>query len=1291
MFQPTPEQRALVEGLPRTERDLLAAARALEYRGDEPGAAALLGLAVQRAPSETLRTAHGNLLFRLQRFQHALITLIPILKSSPHHQQTLILVCECLIEVAEYERAQNLIAQARATGVAPPVVANLQNLLTTRRMGLSQRSDASQDSTMEQSLLAENFLPMADSASTYQESINDETAALEIDWDTGLLSDYTEQVSGPPPHLHGLPTATAPPSHDVPTLAASPDLYQPIGPSDEEPTKAFSRSEALSRVQQRAQQDIHDDVTFDAHGHRTRALGDEESFNIQQQYQGAERTRSMPPDAIPFGGGGQQPGHRPQQQQQHRPQQAQPQAPADESMPMLGNPSLAARFSMPDNSMETEKSDLQVGVFGNPSDLFSLSAEDAPKPIPRGPSFQNEHHAQIPEASDAPSFGARPAIGGPAAPSSRSHQPAQRQGAPARNFSEDSLQLDMEPNQLEEISSVAEDQRGRQRTRKPSLDTQASASPEKKQKNTKVAKVILGVLFILTVASGSILGMLYGADHSLMKQLDERTLSALANIREDSFQGRKAGYNQLVDALGRSSFLGDGIDNMIAGELTFLPGLKGSTRKHRLLGDLALLSASLEYQYGKPGSFEANEHIKAASDVLGKEHPQVIAAMAYTKMSEDPLAALEQARAASAAKPGDLDLLLPVIDALLASRQPAKAWQVAQQLRESSTLSLRQQKYVGRAAFAVGEDALPPLKAALKMTEDDHLDVNMIMIQLTNLPDGEANKVLRSLENAREDEGSYPDCTRAMISQALAAHYSANAEIKKARSLLTEAEALCSERPEPSLALIDFMIKTGQSNAAQSRIQKLSKVSKSPMITFLRADLALLHGEPRAALEILEQAPDALPAKAMLQGDAALQMQDYTRAQKYYEAVAKEEDPRGVAEAHAMLTRVLAAPAHINKIDKELDKLIDKHPNSAGVLHAGARVKALAAQQEENNSKRKDLQAQSDKRFSQALAASEFDAPIFFDRCRVFARRGALERAYGYCQDAHKLVEDNVPGEVTRADVMAQMGKTDESIRALESLDNLTEHENITVRVALARTLLLSDRAEQAQKLVDALKSQAPDDPRVILLLGLHAFHSERYVQAYSQLKRAKELAPTNTEAAVFFAYAQVRVNKLEEATEPLKKHLSDPVWGGYAWLALGELRRRQERFEDAEENLQKATTLLTESNAPTWFITEAYLQRALAWTNKKGWQDNNVAAYLSLAASRGNENHAGLNYVRAIHTLYQRKPDQERALAYFDLALEAQADHCPTLEAMPATLRAVSKDDRAKEIEELHKKQCKN
>jgi uncharacterized protein HemY len=118
LFQPTPEQRTLVEGLPHTERDLLAAARALEYRGDEQGAAALLGLAVQRAPSETLRTAHGNLLFRLKQFQKALITLIPILRSSPHHQQTLILVCECLIEVAEYERAQNLIAQARTAGVA---------------------------------------------------------------------------------------------------------------------------------------------------------------------------------------------------------------------------------------------------------------------------------------------------------------------------------------------------------------------------------------------------------------------------------------------------------------------------------------------------------------------------------------------------------------------------------------------------------------------------------------------------------------------------------------------------------------------------------------------------------------------------------------------------------------------------------------------------------------------------------------------------------------------------------------------------------------------------------------------------------------------------------------------------------------------------------------------------------------------------------------------------------------------------------------------------------------------
>ena len=81
--------------------------------------------------------------------------------------------------------------------------------------------------------------------------------------------------------------------------------------------------------------------------------------------------------------------------------------------------------------------------------------------------------------------------------------------------------------------------------------------------------------------------MLYGADHSLMKQLDERALSALTNIRQDTFQGRKAGYNQLLDARTRASFLGEGIDNLIAGELSFLPSLEGSARKHRLLGDLA--------------------------------------------------------------------------------------------------------------------------------------------------------------------------------------------------------------------------------------------------------------------------------------------------------------------------------------------------------------------------------------------------------------------------------------------------------------------------------------------------------------------------------------------------------------------------------------------------------------------------------------------------------------------------------------------------------------------------------
>ena len=1322
MFQPTPEQRALIQSLPHSERDLLSAARALEYRGDERAAAALLGLAVQQQPSEALRTAHGNLLFRLGEFQKALITLIPILRTSPHHQQTLILVCECLIEVGEYQRAQTLIGQARTAGVAPPVVANLQNLLTTRRMGLNARSDASLDSTSEQSLLAENFLPMADAASTYQEPINDATEAINID--TGILGNYTEVQGGNTAHANHIPTAASSAPNDYPTLAASADLYRqhkPLPSSDEEPTKSFTRSEALSRVQQHANRqlqqhaghedrtyNIEHDVTFDAsaHSQSTRTLGNEESAGILDHFQGSGPTRSVPHDAIPFGNRGPNtasPGGPPPQPQRPEPQQRAPQQqppahtqqpvrddPAGRSASMLGNPEFAARFAMPDMSAEVEQSDLRVGMFGSPSDLFDLAGEDGPSSLPPSPSFQPAQDFHVPEASDAPSFGARPAMG--PNPSRPVAGPATRGPAQNRAFSEDSLQLDLEQNQLDEISTASQHQAPRKRTTSPSpaLETQASA-PKKERKNGKAAKVILGVMFILVVSVGTIAGMLYAADHSLKKQIDERTMAALTNIRLDDFQGRRAGYKQLGDALSRSSFLGSGIDDLLGSQLGFLPGVQGSKRKHRLFGDLAILSASLEYHDGKPGDFEAAKHLERAKEVLGAEHPQVLAARAYLNMSEDPLGALELARRASSAKGGDFDYQLPVIDALLATKQNSGAWEASLAMRESATLTLRQQKYVGFAALAAGEDAISPLKAALEMTEDEPLDIQMAFAKIPSLADAESTKAIRALEKARTNEADYPACLRAKISMVLSSHHAASQDIKTARTMLTEAVALCPERVEPQLALIDFMLSTGQSSTAQSRITKLAKTSKSPFIPILQAKLELLSGEPRAALETLAPVDDALPLKKMMQGDASLQIQDYTRAQKYYDAVAKVEDARGSARAHSFLSRVLAAPAHIDSIDEEMSNLIEAHPNSTDVLHIGALIKAIAAQQQESNKKRKDLEAQSDKRFSQALSAADFDAPILFDRCRVFARRGELERAYRSCQDAHQLVKDNVPGEVTRADVMAQMGKHEEAISAMMSLDKLTERENITVRVALARTYIHSDRAEKAQKVVDALKQQAPDDPRVILLLGLHAFHSERYVQAYSLLKRAKALAPTNTEAVVFLAYAQVRVNKLEEASEPLKKHLSDPVWGGYAWLALGELRRRQERFKDAEENLEVASKLLIKNNAPTWFITEAYLQRALAWIDKNGWQDKNANDFLQQAARKGNENHAGLNYVRGIHALYQRRAEPERALEFFDLALATQPDHCPTLKTMPETLERLGKDERAKEIKDLHQQKCKD
>ena len=1239
----------------------------MEYRGNEEAAADFLGMAVAHAPTQELRSAHGNLLVRLRKFQDALVTLIPVLRDNPQHRQTLMLVCECLIEVGEFARAQSLIEKARNAGVSPPVVANLQQLLTTRRMGLGKASMV--DHTMEESLIGDfDEVPGADSAYTYQEG-NEPTEAFDVD---AAIHDAFTSMST---NLGNHPST---PQNDLPTLAASvhedlPTMMSPASfvlPSDEEPTKSFSRAEAMASLQ--AHQDQEDDESlYDAtmnvslertsnasfvpadfiESHRSPPPGrpappQRPSPQRTNQAELSARTMRQDADAIPFETFGE-------------PVEPAQQSAQDRSYSMLGNPEAARRFDM--REQDYDEVSLEPDIFGDPEELFGLSGNEPPPP-------QNIHHVP------GPSFGAQeaPQFGSQLPPQQQPYpqpQPTAPPSALRPGFSEESLELDLpQDHQLLHAQPHA-----------PHPSARSPAHEPKPPRGPLPAGVkLLGALAVAAITMIVMLVVIaYVADSSLSSKVDERTLAAQTNMRLHSFSGLKAAYLQLKEAHTTSSFLGGELDSLLAGAL---PGLEGVKKKERLLGELAETSAYLEYMYGAPGDFQAAEHGEAASAALGEDAPQVRRAMAYRLMRRDPVAAYELTLAERERHPTDPRSLEAHLDALLELGRMELAWTESSALRAEETTSARQQMLLARLMSATHHaGASLAYGKALKLGGGEHLGAHMGLVE-ASLQEGEdATRSINILEDARQSDAGAPACYRALMATSLARHAMGDNDIKRARHLYLGARALCPARMDIALALIEFMALTGQRSAALKRLDALKDTS--PHISLTHAKLALMSGEPQQALDLLQDIPQLFPERSRLQGYAALQMQDYARAQSYFEESAALDSARGEPAAMALYTRLLASPARADEIIKELDELVDRHKLSPHVLKANAQARALAAR-DADTKKRKNLEAQSDKRFSEALAASQQDAPIYYDRCAAIARRGQLERAMESCEEGYALASDYIPGAVLRAQVLSQMGEAAKAILALEELDSTTGAKSLTVRTALARALILSGQAEEANSMVSALQKEAPDDPRVTLLTGLHAFHLEQYIQAHDALNRAVKSAPTSIEASVFLAYAKVRLGKLDEAEAPLKKHLHAPIWGAYAWLALGELRRRQESFDDAEENLSTALDLFSNEHAPAWFITEAYLQRALAWSSDKGWKNDRVAQYLEQAAKEGDANHVGLNYVRGVHALSSGRPSHERAEVFFERALKQNPHHCPTLKALPVTLRKLSNPKRARELE---------
>jgi tetratricopeptide (TPR) repeat protein len=126
---------------------------------------------------------------------------------------------------------------------------------------------------------------------------------------------------------------------------------------------------------------------------------------------------------------------------------------------------------------------------------------------------------------------------------------------------------------------------------------------------------------------------------------------------------------------------------------------------------------------------------------------------------------------------------------------------------------------------------------------------------------------------------------------------------------------------------------------------------------------------------------------------------------------------------------------------------------------------------------------------------------------------------------------------------------------------------------------------------VDALREAQrlePDRPLTLVGLGLALNSQKLYAEARDHLLRCLELEPDNIDAVAALAEAEEGLGETENAEAHAQRALSRSPGNATANLALGMLRIKQERYQEARDALEQAVTA-----EPT--LPKAHYQLSLA------------------------------------------------------------------------------------------------
>jgi tetratricopeptide (TPR) repeat protein len=249
--------------------------------------------------------------------------------------------------------------------------------------------------------------------------------------------------------------------------------------------------------------------------------------------------------------------------------------------------------------------------------------------------------------------------------------------------------------------------------------------------------------------------------------------------------------------------------------------------------------------------------------------------------------------------------------------------------------------------------------------------------------------------------------------------------------------------------------------------------------------------------------------------------------------------------------------------------------------------------------------------FSELKAVNPDDGRA--DEMIVETYRGSknLDKALEYCEQALKQSPENRQLQVLHADIIAEKGRVNEGIQALQKLTK-GDDKDLDVLSRMANIYQKAKQYNQAENVVHTAVQRFPNDEQAYFLQGSIYEKQKKYADAEQAFRKALEIKMDDPAILNYLGYMLAnRGVKLEEAVELTQKAVDqEPINGAYL-DSLGWAYYRLNKLDLAEEYLKKALIFagtdatVNDHMGDLYYKTQRYEMAKAAWTRSVQLSDD--------------------------------------------------------------------------------------